>query len=77
MTLFANTLSFAESTHVLNMFILEGECMIVDLILNIYKNMTPDILAKKDQFEIQAYMSKTIYDQAMAEGKFYPKFWNI
>lgn len=62
MTLFANTLSFAESTHVLNLFMLEGEKAIVELVLNIYNNMTPEILAKKDQFEIQAYLSKGIYD---------------
>ena len=58
MTLFANTLSFVESTQILNMFILDGEQFIIDTILNIYKNMSSKIIAKKDQFEIQQYMSK-------------------
>lgn len=52
MTLFANSLSFVESTHVLNMFILDGETFIIDTILNIYNNMSSEIIAKKDQFEI-------------------------
>ena len=52
MTLFANTLSFVESTHILNMFMLDGEQFIIDLIVNIYSNMSQQIIAKTDQFEI-------------------------
>jgi len=44
MTLFANMLTFSEATHVLNMFILEGEVFIIDILMNVLKNMTPEIL---------------------------------
>ena len=72
MTLFANLLSFAEATHIFNLFLLDGETFIVDLILNIYRNMQGNILKLKDEFEVQAYMSKAIYDEALEKGLFYP-----
>jgi hypothetical protein len=40
MTLFSNILNFSEATHVLNMFILDGEKYMCDLLVNIYKNMS-------------------------------------
>ena len=58
MTLFSNMLNFQESTHIMNLFILDGEKFIMDLIMNVYKNMTPEVLKLTDNFEIQAYMSK-------------------
>ena len=48
MTLFASNTSFSESTHILNMFMLDGEKFIVDTILNVYKNMEPEVLKLKD-----------------------------
>ena len=48
MTLFASNLSFSESTHILNMFMLSGENFIVDTIVNVYKNMAPKILKFSD-----------------------------
>lgn len=48
MTLFANTTNFSVSTHILNMFILEGEKYITDLILHIYKSMRIEILTLSD-----------------------------
>ena len=65
MTLFSNNLSFSESTHILTMFMLEGESFIHDLIVNIYINMSPIILNMKDQFEIQSYLSKQLFDDAL------------
>ena len=65
MTLFANLLTFSEATHVLNMFILEGEQFIVDLLMNILKNMTMEILKFDSQFEIQQYMSRKMFIQAI------------
>ena len=65
MTIFANLVSFSEATHIINMFILDGEQFIVDLVMNIYKNMMPEVLKITDQFEIQAYMSKDIFDDAL------------
>ena len=44
MTLFSNLLTFSEATHVMNMFILEGEEYIVDLLIHIMKIMTPNIV---------------------------------
>lgn len=38
MTLFSNLLTFSEATHVMNMFILEGEEYIVELLINIMRN---------------------------------------
>ena len=43
------------------------------MILNIYKNMQTQILQRDDEFEIQAYMSKDIYDEALEQGLFYPR----
>jgi len=71
MTLFANTLNFTESTHILNMFMLEGQNFIVDLIVNCYKNMAGEVLKLKDSFEIQAYLTKDIFEQAIDAGMFY------
>ena len=52
MTLFANLLNFTETTHIFNMFMLDGETFIMDLIMNIYKNMKQEIIKRKDEFEI-------------------------
>ena len=71
MTLFANTTNFSVSTHILNMFILDGEEYIVTLILGIYKSMRKHIMALKDQFDIMAYLSKTVFVEALDQGKFY------
>jgi hypothetical protein len=71
MTIFTNLLSFSEATHILNLFILDGESFIVELILNIYRNMLPEVLKIEDQFEIQAFMSKEIFEDALMQNKFY------
>jgi len=62
MTLFSNVLSFSEATHVLNMFILDGESFIVDVLMNVMKNMGPHILKMDDYGEIFEYMRKGMYD---------------
>lgn len=62
MTLFTNLLTFSEATHVLNMFILEGESYIIELLVTIMKNMTPNIVDLDSQFEIQQYMSKEMFE---------------
>jgi hypothetical protein len=41
MTLFSNIASHTEATHILTLFMLEGEPFMEDLIFNIYKNMAP------------------------------------
>lgn len=41
MTLFGNIVGFNDTTHCLNMFILDGEKFMVELILNVFKNMAP------------------------------------
>jgi len=71
MTLFGNSLSFAEATHVMSLFILDGEASMKKIIMNVYKNMSAKVIEIKDQFEIQAYMSKQIYDDALEQGLFY------
>ena len=48
MTLFSNMLDIAEATHVLSMFILDGESFIMNTIFNIYKNMSPNVLKMKE-----------------------------
>jgi hypothetical protein len=48
MTLFAATTNFSESTHILSMFMLDGESFIVSTILNVYKNMQKEIMKLKD-----------------------------
>ena len=72
MTIFSNILTFSEATHVLNMFILEGEKYLVELLLNVMKNMCHVILGYETQFEIQNYMCRKMFKQALKEGKFYP-----
>lgn len=52
MTLFGNLLNFTEVTHIFNMFMLDGESFIMDLIMNIYNNMKSEIIRRKDEFEI-------------------------
>ena len=71
MTLFAANTNFSESTHILSMFMLDGEAFIVSTILNVYKNMQTEIMKLKDQFEIQAYLSKEVFEEAMTQNKFY------
>ena len=39
MTLFTNVANFSQATHILNMFILDGERFLIDLIINIYTSM--------------------------------------
>ena len=72
MTLFSNLLTFSEATHVMNMFILEGETYIVELLLHIMKKMALNIVNLNSQFDIQQYMSKQMFDDAMRSGNFYP-----
>jgi len=48
MTLFANTANFSQTTHILNMFILDGEEFLIDLIINIYTCMREKILKIND-----------------------------
>ena len=45
MTLFANILPLSEATHILTMFILEGESFITGLFLNLFKKMEKEILS--------------------------------
>jgi len=58
------------TTHILNCFILEGENYLMGLIMNILKSMRAHLLSFKDQFELQAYMNKTMFD-ALDCSKFY------
>lgn len=58
MTLFSNLLCYSEATHILSMFMLDGEKFIMDLVFRIYQRKEKEILQIKDQFEIQAYLSK-------------------
>jgi hypothetical protein len=71
MTLFSNILNFSEATHVLNMFILDGENYMMKLLINIFKNMQANLLNKYDQFEIHAYMSKEMWEDAINQNKFH------
>ena len=71
LTLFSNNLGFSESTHILTNFMLDGEKFILELIVNVFTNMRENVLALKDQFEIQQYLSKQIYDDALSAKKFY------
>jgi hypothetical protein len=48
MTLFANLLNFSEVTHIFNMFMLDGETFIMDLIMNVYQNMKEEVIKRKD-----------------------------
>lgn len=71
MTLFANLVSFSEATHIMNMFILDGESYVMELIFNCYRNLEVKVLLIKDPFEIQAYLSTQIYEDALKQGLFY------
>lgn len=71
LTLFSNILSFSESTHILNMFILDGEEVIIDLLMNVFNKMQTKIMAYDSQFEISKYLSKDVFTQAMKEQSFY------
>ena len=71
MTLFSNLVSFTESTHILTLFILDGESFIMDLIINIYRNIQDKILKMNDSFEIQAYLSKDMFEDALNSNLFY------
>jgi len=52
MTLFSNQLSFSESTHILNLFILDGEPFLLDLFSNIIIQMKDEIMKMDDLFEL-------------------------
>ena len=71
LTFFSSNLGFSESTHILTNYMLDGEKFILELIVNVFTNMRENILALKDQFEIQQYLSKQIYDDALSAKKFY------
>lgn len=38
MTLFSNLVSYTEATHIMSLFILNGEEYMMQLIFNVYKN---------------------------------------
>lgn len=55
------------------MFMLDGEAYVKDLLVTIYKSVASRIMKMKDQFEIQEYMSKQIFDDAIKQGLLYQK----
>ena len=72
MTLFSNILPLSESTHIITMFILDGESFLTGLFMNLFKKMEEEIMSlKDDHFELSSYLSKTIYLDALQKGKFY------
>ena len=71
MTLFSNQLSFSEATQILSMFMLDGEVFLQDLFVNLLTQMKDKICGFSDLFDLQAFMSREMVEQALAEGKFY------
>lgn len=72
MTLFSNIVPLSEATQILSCFILDGETFLMDLFMNIFTKMKPEILKRKDDsFELSTYLSKQLYLDALQTGNFY------
>lgn len=66
MTLFSNIVPLSEATQILSCFILDGEAFLMDLFMNIFIKMKPEILKRKDDsFELSTYLSKQLYLDAL------------
>ena len=72
MTLFSNIVPLSEATQILSCFILDGEPFLMDLFINIFVKMKPEILKRaEDGFELSTYLSKQLYLDALQTGRFY------
>jgi len=65
MTLFCSTLPLSESTHVLNMFILEGEEFLYLIIMNAFRHSEKKILDFDDLFELQQFLQREMLEEAL------------
>lgn len=65
LTLFGSILPFSEATHILNLFILDGEQAIFDLVMKVMSSMKQQILQIQDSFEIQSYLARDLWDHSL------------
>ena len=73
LSLFSNIIPNKGALMVLDRFIHFGQNALIDIVKNIIKTMQHKLLRISDQFELQQYMSRDIYTDAIKQGCFFPE----
>lgn len=73
MGLFANLLGIEQSLLVLDRFILHGEQGLIKIIKQTFASQKQRILKHKEPFELQIYLARQIYLDAIKEQQFLPQ----
>jgi len=59
---------------VLDRFLLFGDESLLDIVKSVLLSQKPKILRMRDAFELQIYMAKQMYLDALVEGTFFPPY---
>ena len=73
MVLFSNTISCNHALKVLDRFVHYGQRSLIAIVKNVFTKMKDKVLRMRDPFELNQYMSKQMYIDAINENKFFPK----
>lgn len=73
MGLFANLVDLESALHVLDRFIFYGEQGILDVVQSSFVSQRNEILKMDDPFELQMYLTRQIYRDAIEKGTFLPQ----
>lgn len=73
MGLFCNMLPAEYSLRILDRFVYFGEKALLDIIKAVFVGQKQEILATKEPFELQIYMTRKIYFDAIEAGRLFPE----
>ena len=73
MVLFSNTIPCEHSLRVLDRFIHYGQHTLIAIVKNVFIKMQDKLLKIRDPFDLNRYMSKQMFLDAINEKKFFPK----
>lgn len=73
LSLFANVIPNHHALRVLDRFIFFGQKSLLAIVKNILKTQMDKLMKITDQFELQQYLSRKIYMDAIIEGNFFPE----
>ena len=73
LSLFSNVIPSQHVLKVLDRFVHFGQKALVQIVKNILKTQQDKLMHIKDQFELQKFLARQIYHEAIQEGNFFPE----
>ena len=73
LSLFSNVLPNHQALKVLDRFVYFGQNALLDIIKHVFKTQQDKLFQIGDQFELQKYLSRQIYLDAIEEDGFFPE----